>query len=73
VSTDDTGFEGYQTAAWLARARVRRAQRLLETADLAIEQVATEAGFGSGRSDARALWNRGRHEPHVVPQGVFPS
>jgi transcriptional regulator GlxA family with amidase domain len=26
---------------------VRRAQRLLETTDLAIEQVATEAGFGS--------------------------
>jgi transcriptional regulator GlxA family with amidase domain len=38
---------GATPAAWIARARVRRAQRLLETTDLAIEQVATEAGFGS--------------------------
>jgi transcriptional regulator GlxA family with amidase domain len=38
---------GATPAAWLAHARVRRAQRLLETTDLAIEQVATEAGFGS--------------------------
>jgi len=38
---------GATPAAWLAQARVRRAQRLLETTDLAIEQVATEAGFGS--------------------------
>jgi len=38
---------GATPAAWLAHARVRRAQRLLETTDLSIEQVATEAGFGS--------------------------
>jgi transcriptional regulator GlxA family with amidase domain len=38
---------GATPAAWLARARVRRAQRLLETTNLAIEQVAAEAGFGS--------------------------
>jgi transcriptional regulator GlxA family with amidase domain len=38
---------GATPAAWLAQARVRRAQRLLETTDLAVEQVATEAGFGS--------------------------
>jgi transcriptional regulator GlxA family with amidase domain len=38
---------GATPAAWLARARVRRAQRLLETTDLAIEQVAAAAGFGS--------------------------
>ncbi|HET6958200.1 MAG TPA: helix-turn-helix domain-containing protein [Vicinamibacterales bacterium] len=30
-----------------AHARVRHAQRLLETTDLAVEQVAAEAGFGS--------------------------
>src|ERR1700681_3540221 len=41
------GGVGGTPAAWLAHARVRRAQRLLETTDLAIEQVATEAGFGS--------------------------
>ena len=38
---------GATPAAWVAHARVRRAQRLLETTDLAVEQVATEAGFGS--------------------------
>jgi transcriptional regulator GlxA family with amidase domain len=38
---------GATPAAWLAHARVRRAQRLLETTDLAIEQVAAEVGFGS--------------------------
>ena len=38
---------GTTPAAWLAHARVRRAQRLLETTNLAIEKVATEAGFGS--------------------------
>ena len=31
----------------MARARVRRAQRLLETTDLAIEHGASEAGFRS--------------------------
>ena len=38
---------GATPAAWIAQARVRRAQRLLETTDLAIEEVAAEAGFGS--------------------------
>jgi transcriptional regulator GlxA family with amidase domain len=38
---------GATPAAWLAQARVRRAQRLLETTDLAVEQVAAAAGFGS--------------------------
>ncbi|WP_243717475.1 helix-turn-helix domain-containing protein [Actinomadura sp. KC345] len=32
---------------WLSRARVHRAQQLLETTDLPVERVATEAGFGS--------------------------
>jgi transcriptional regulator GlxA family with amidase domain len=32
---------------WLQTARVRRAQSLLETTDLSIEQVATEAGFAT--------------------------
>ena len=31
----------------VASARVRRAQRLLETTDLSIEEVASESGFGS--------------------------
>jgi transcriptional regulator GlxA family with amidase domain len=36
---------GSTPAAWIAQARVRRAQRLLETTDLSIEQVAAKAGF----------------------------
>ncbi|RSN45510.1 GlxA family transcriptional regulator [Actinomadura sp. WAC 06369] len=32
---------------WLARARVRRAQQLLETTDLPVERVAAECGYGS--------------------------
>jgi transcriptional regulator GlxA family with amidase domain len=38
---------GTTPAAWLAHARVRYAQRLLETTDLDIEQVSAAAGFGS--------------------------
>jgi transcriptional regulator GlxA family with amidase domain len=38
---------GATPARWVARARVTRAQRLLETTDLSIERVAAEAGFGS--------------------------
>ena len=38
---------GVTPALWIARARVRLAQRLLETTQLSIERVASEAGFGS--------------------------
>ncbi len=38
---------GTTPALWVARARVRRAQRLLEATDLSIDRVAAEAGFGS--------------------------
>jgi transcriptional regulator GlxA family with amidase domain len=38
---------GTTPALWVARARVRRAQRLLETTDLSIESVAAAVGFGS--------------------------
>jgi transcriptional regulator GlxA family with amidase domain len=38
---------GATPAHWITRARVRRAQRLLETTDFQIERVATETGFGS--------------------------
>lgn len=38
---------GITPAQWLARARVRRAQHLLETTRLPMEHVAAEAGFGS--------------------------
>jgi len=38
---------GTTPARWIARARVRRAQRLLETTKLSVEEIATEAGFKS--------------------------
>src|SRR5262249_48440934 len=38
---------GITPAQWLARAGVRRAQRLLETTRLSIERVAADVGFGS--------------------------
>jgi transcriptional regulator GlxA family with amidase domain len=38
---------GTTPALWVTRARVHRAQRLLETTDLSIERLACEVGFGS--------------------------
>jgi transcriptional regulator GlxA family with amidase domain len=38
---------GTTPANWIARARVRHAQALLEITELAVEQVASECGFGS--------------------------
>jgi transcriptional regulator GlxA family with amidase domain len=38
---------GTTPADWIARARVRRAQRLLETTELEVERLAAEAGFRS--------------------------
>lgn len=38
---------GTTPAAWIASARVREAQRLLETTSLSVEAVADKAGFGS--------------------------
>jgi transcriptional regulator GlxA family with amidase domain len=38
---------GGTPAAWIARARVRKAQRLLEKTDHSIERIAGEVGFGS--------------------------
>jgi transcriptional regulator GlxA family with amidase domain len=38
---------GMTPAAWVARARIRQAQRLLETTALSVEAVADSVGFGS--------------------------
>jgi transcriptional regulator GlxA family with amidase domain len=38
---------GMTPAEWIARARVRRAERLLETTSLDVEHVAANCGFGS--------------------------
>jgi transcriptional regulator GlxA family with amidase domain len=39
---------GTTPARWLSRARVRRAQRLLETTDMSVERIAAAVGFRSG-------------------------
>lgn len=39
---------GVTPAHWVTAARVRRAQQLLETSGLSVEEVATKAGFQSG-------------------------
>ncbi|MFG1994686.1 GlxA family transcriptional regulator [Actinoplanes sp. NPDC048988] len=41
---------GLTPGQWLTRQRVELARRLLETTDLAMDSVATEAGFGSAAS-----------------------
>jgi len=38
---------GATPTQWITRARIRHAQRLLETTELAVERIAVEAGFGS--------------------------
>jgi transcriptional regulator GlxA family with amidase domain len=38
---------GTTPAQWIATARVRRAQQLLETTSLQVEEVAARAGFAS--------------------------
>jgi transcriptional regulator GlxA family with amidase domain len=38
---------GATPARWISAARARHAQRLLETTRLSVEEIATEAGFGS--------------------------
>jgi transcriptional regulator GlxA family with amidase domain len=38
---------GTTPARWIAEARVRKVQKLLETTNLGIEQLASESGFGS--------------------------
>ena len=41
---------GSSAGAWLATQRVRHAQRLLETTDLPIDEVAARAGLGTSAS-----------------------
>ncbi|SEU24370.1 GlxA family transcriptional regulator [Nonomuraea wenchangensis] len=54
---------------WLLRARVRRAQLLLETTDHGVERVAAQAGFGS----ATAFRDRFKRVVGVTPQSYRAS
>jgi transcriptional regulator GlxA family with amidase domain len=47
LSRQFTKQVGSSPAQWVVKARVRRAQRLLETTPLPVEHIATEAGFQS--------------------------
>ncbi|MFF8730270.1 GlxA family transcriptional regulator [Streptomyces sp. NPDC015171] len=59
---DQTGTTPLQ---WLHRARVRRAQHLLETTDRAVERIAAQTGFGS----PTAFRDRFRRVVGTSPQG----
>lgn len=54
---------------WLLRARVRRAQFLLETTDYAVERIAAQAGFGS----PTAFRERFKRVVGVTPYGYRSS
>jgi transcriptional regulator GlxA family with amidase domain len=60
---------GTTPALWVARARVRCAQRLLETTKTSIEQVAAEAGFGS----AAVMRERFQQTVGTSPRGYRQS
>jgi transcriptional regulator GlxA family with amidase domain len=55
---------GTSPLQWLGIARVRRAQQLLESTNLSVEDIATEVGFGS----ATAFRDRFRRVVGVSPQ-----
>ncbi|WP_082772749.1 helix-turn-helix domain-containing protein [Actinoplanes sp. TFC3] len=48
---------GMTPVQWLTRQRLEHARRLLETTDLPVDRVATEAGFGTAASLRQHLTN----------------
>lgn len=62
---------GITPAEWIARARVRRAERLLETTSLDVEHVAADCGFGSASIAAPAFHRHRRCQPSGLPSRVF--
>jgi transcriptional regulator GlxA family with amidase domain len=54
---------GMTVNKWLAAERIGRAQQLLETTDMPIERVATEAGFGTSLSLRQHFANQVRTSP----------
>lgn len=54
---------GVTVSQWLAAERIGRAQQLLETTDMSIEQVAAEAGFGTSLSLRQHFANQVRTSP----------
>lgn len=41
---------GLSPGQWLTQQRIERARQLLESTDLGVDQIAREAGFGTGAS-----------------------
>ena len=64
---DATGTTPHQ---WLLTQRLALAQRLLETTDQPIDQVAASAGFGTTDGTAASLPQGARHQPGTVPADV---
>jgi transcriptional regulator GlxA family with amidase domain len=58
---------GMTPLEWLLRARVARAQLLLETTNQPIERIASGRGLRLRRFFARAVPPRRRHEPAELP------
>ena len=59
---------GVTVSKWLAAERIGRAQQLLETTDMSIEQVAAEAGFGTSLSLRQHFANQVRTSPSAYRQ-----
>ena len=58
---------GAAPAQWVATARVRRAQQLLETTGLSVEEVAVHSGLSSASVLARAFQKKCRDKSSRVP------
>ena len=58
---------GATPAAWLNSQRVLRAQELLETTELNIDEIARESGFGHSVLLAAPLCKGAGHQPAVLP------
>jgi transcriptional regulator GlxA family with amidase domain len=59
---DETGISPMQ---WLLEQRIQRARELLETTDLTIDRVATEAGFGTSAALRQQFRQTLRVTPHA--------
>ena len=63
---------GCTPAAYVERVRVEVARRLLETTDVAVDEVARAAGFGTAETTAPRVRPPGRRQPLRVPRPLPP-
>ena len=62
---------GTTPANWISRARVRRAQALLETTRFAVERVAAESGFGSAAVMRQRFADHCRNDSTCLPTRIL--